>query len=120
MVAIMRQSVHQPQASRASVAATAAPSARLSTLRQQQPVLLHTAPRCRRVSTSRFAVSASWNNNSSPGVLDRVVSAVPYLLPLFDALRYGKFLIVKYPIFSTILAPIDPLIQIYFSVPYAR
>jgi len=50
---------------------------------------------------------------------DRVISGVPYLLPLFDGLRYGKFLFVQYPIIAKIISPLNPLIQVYFSVPFA-
>jgi len=52
-------------------------------------------------------------------IADRVVAGLPYLLPLFDGLRYGKFLFMQFPVFSTVLAPFDPLIRVYFSVPFA-
>ena len=58
-------------------------------------------------------------NNGSPGVPDRVVGALPYLLPLFDGLRYGKFLFVQFPVLASVIAPLNPLIQLYFSVPFA-
>lgn len=65
-------------------------------------------------------VCASWRNgNGPPSVPDRVVSALPYLLPLFDGLRYGKFLFLQFPTFAYVLAPFDPLIRVYFSVPFA-
>ena len=54
-----------------------------------------------------------------PTVPDRVLAGLPYLLPLFDGLRYGKFLFIQFPIFGTILAPLNPLISLYFSVPFA-
>jgi len=57
--------------------------------------------------------------NSSPGVPERVVGALPYLLPLFDGLRYGKFLFLQFPVFANVIAPLNPLIQLYFSVPFA-
>lgn len=53
------------------------------------------------------------------GVADRVIAGLPYLLPLFDGLRYGKFLFLQFPIFASVLAPFDPLIRVYFSVPFA-
>lgn len=59
------------------------------------------------------------NNGSSPGVPERVVGALPYLLPLFDGLRYGKFLFLQFPLFANVIAPLNPLIQLYFSVPFA-
>ena len=50
---------------------------------------------------------------------DRVVASLPYLLPLFDGLRYGKFLFTQFPAFGAILLPFEPLIRLYFSVPFA-
>ena len=35
-------------------------------------------------------------------------------------LRYGKFLFLQFPLFGQILAPLDPLIRLYFSFPFAR
>ena len=49
---------------------------------------------------------------------DRVVAALPYVLPLFDGLRYGKFLFLQFPIFTTILTPLDPLMRLYFQLPF--
>jgi len=60
-----------------------------------------------------------YNNSGSPGVPERVVGALPYLLPLFDGLRYGKFLFIQFPVFANVIAPLNPLIQLYFSVPFA-
>ncbi len=59
------------------------------------------------------------NNNQGGEVLNRVVSSVPYLLPLFDSLRYGRFLMVQIPVIGQVLAPLNPLIQLYFTVPFA-
>ncbi|KAI8112112.1 hypothetical protein M9434_003436 [Picochlorum sp. BPE23] len=64
-------------------------------------------------------VRARGYNSGSPGVPDRVVGALPYLLPLFDGLRYGKFLFVQFPVLANVIAPLNPLIQLYFSVPFA-
>jgi Chloroplast import apparatus Tic20-like len=55
-----------------------------------------------------------------PDVVDRVISGLPYLVPLFDSLRYGKFVISQYPIFADVLSPLSPLINLYFSIPFAR
>jgi hypothetical protein len=65
-------------------------------------------------------VCASWRGDGPSSVKDRVVAALPYLLPLFDGLRYGKFLFLQFPIFAAVLSPFEPLINIYFSVPFAR
>jgi hypothetical protein len=69
---------------------------------------------------ARSVVASGYNNNNQGGeVLDRVVGSVPYLLPLFDSLRYGRFLMLQFPIISTIISPLNPLIQLYFTVPFA-
>ena len=62
-----------------------------------------------------------FNNNGNQGgeVLNRGVSSVPYLLPLFDSLRYGRFLMLQIPLIGQVLAPLNPLIQLYFTVPFA-
>lgn len=94
-----------------------------------------------------FAVSARYN--SSPEIGERIIGSLPYLVPLFDGvklswsfiragmkackatsclqccvrfagLRYGKFLFLQFPLFGQILAPLDPLIRLYFSFPFAR
>jgi len=65
-------------------------------------------------------VCASWRGDGPSDVKDRVVAALPYLLPLFDGLRYGKFLFLQFPAFAAVLSPFEPLINIYFSVPFAR
>jgi uncharacterized membrane protein len=64
-------------------------------------------------------VCNSWRSDGPSSIKDRVVASLPYLLPLFDSLRYGKFLFVQFPILGAILAPFEPLINIYFSVPFA-
>ena len=68
---------------------------------------------------NRVTKVQGYNNSGSPGVPERVVGALPYLLPLFDGLRYGKFLFVQFPVFANVIAPLNPLIQLYFSVPFA-
>lgn len=50
---------------------------------------------------------------------DRAVAALPYLVPLFDGLRYGKFALAQNPIILNLLAPLDPLLRLYTSVPFA-
>jgi hypothetical protein len=77
-----------------------------------------------RAGARAVAVRARWSGGGGGGgggadIANRVLGAVPYLLPLFDGLRYGKFLFAQAPIFATLLAPFDPLIRVYFSVPFA-
>jgi hypothetical protein len=84
-------------------------------LKSSQSAVLSGVP-SRRTSS----VCNSWRGDGPSDVKDRVVAALPYLLPLFDGLRYGKFLFVQFPVFAAVLAPFEPLINIYFSVPFAR
>ena len=82
-------------------------------------------------------------------IADRAVASVPYLVPLLDGLRYGtrsaacrdgpamhtlvrpategiglphagKFLFAQFPSFAGLFAPLNPLINLYFSFPFAR
>lgn len=55
----------------------------------------------------------------TPSSRDRLIAAVPYMLPLFESLRYGKFFFQQFPISYSILAPLAPLIQLFQSVPFA-
>eukprot|EP00891_Asterochloris_glomerata_P006176 jgi/Astpho2/6176/Aster-03590 len=71
---------------------------------------------CRKVCRT----SASYNNNSGGvDIADRVVAALPFCIPLFDGLRYGKFFMLQFPIMAKILAPLDPVIRLYFGFPFA-
>lgn len=83
------------------------------------PLAARTAAVAAPTGRRQVAVAASWNRNSSPEIPDRVVAALPYLIPLLDGLRYGKFFLVQFPQFSTLLLPLEPLIRLYFSVPFA-
>lgn len=44
---------------------------------------------------------------------------MPYLIPLCDGLRYGKFFFAQFPQFARLLAPLNPLVSLYFTVPFA-
>jgi len=56
---------------------------------------------------------------TSPEPLDRVIAAVPYMLPFLDALSYGRFLFFQYPVLRQIISPLAPVISLYSSVPFA-
>jgi len=56
---------------------------------------------------------------SSPSVADRLIAAVPWLLPLLDAFSYGRFLFYQYPLAARAVAPLAPLVSLYASVPFA-
>jgi uncharacterized membrane protein len=57
--------------------------------------------------------------SASPSVPDRLIAAVPWLLPLLDAFSYGRFLFYQYPIAARIVSPLAPLVSLYASVPFA-
>lgn len=50
-------------------------------------------------------------------IKDRVISTVPYIVPMCDGLKYGKFLMMQYPVFAVLLEPITPFAKLYFSNP---
>ena len=49
------------------------------------------------------------------GLFDRVLAAVPYLLPLIASLKYGGAFFREFPAAMTLLQPLDPLIRAYYS-----
>jgi Chloroplast import apparatus Tic20-like len=58
----------------------------------------------------------SWRATAT--VPDRIFSALPYLLPLFYGVQFGKFLFEMFPALKLILIPILPIALIY-SIPFA-
>ena len=50
---------------------------------------------------------------------DRFFSALVYLLPLFDALPFGQFILNQFPILGLIYLPFTPLINFYYNFPFA-
>lgn len=48
-----------------------------------------------------------------------MIASVPYLLPLLDGLRYGKFFFREFPQTYVLLAPLEPLIKAYYTLPFA-
>jgi hypothetical protein len=50
---------------------------------------------------------------------DRFFSALVYLLPMFDALPFGQFMLRQFPFLGIIYAPFTPLINFYFNFPFA-
>lgn len=55
----------------------------------------------------------------SPDVADRVLSAIPYLLPFLDAFSYGRFLFWQVPAIKAIVAPFIPVLKVYAGIPFA-
>jgi hypothetical protein len=50
---------------------------------------------------------------------DRFFSALVYLLPLFDALPFGQFILKQFPVLGIIYVPFTPLINLYYNFPFA-
>ncbi|GMH35562.1 hypothetical protein BSKO_03430 [Bryopsis sp. KO-2023] len=67
------------------------------------------APTRRSIETQAYKVDVG----------DRVLASIPYFLPLFDGLRYGRYFLTQFPIFTRLLSPISPLYQIFQTVPFA-
>ena len=49
---------------------------------------------------------------------ERGAAAVAYLLPLLDALRYGRFLFRDFPLLAIPLLPLQPVVQLYYAFPF--
>ncbi|MBW4491152.1 MAG: hypothetical protein KME12_25625 [Trichocoleus desertorum ATA4-8-CV12] len=52
-------------------------------------------------------------------VPDRIFAALPYLLPLVDALPFGRFLFGQFPVLQLLFIPLFPVLQIYQTIPFA-
>eukprot|EP00177_Eucheuma_denticulatum_P000144 GFKZ01000252.1.p1 GENE.GFKZ01000252.1~~GFKZ01000252.1.p1 ORF type:complete len:235 (+),score=17.47 GFKZ01000252.1:59-706(+) len=60
-------------------------------------------------------------NNQSPRtpIPDRILSTLPYVIPLLDSLTFGKYVFSKVPLLSTLLlTPLYPLYTLYRGVPF--
>nr|WP_290227898.1 Tic20 family protein [Trichocoleus desertorum] len=53
----------------------------------------------------------TWRGSTT--VPDRIFAALPYLLPLIDALPFGEFLFSQFPILQLLFIPLFPVLQIY-------
>ena len=73
----------------------------------------------RRIRKTSSAPRASSDDDRSDAPLERALAAAPYLFPLLDGLRYGRFLFRQYPITQAIVSPLAPLAQLYYTVPFA-
>jgi len=56
---------------------------------------------------------------AKPEIGDRIIASVPYLLPLMDGVRYGRFFFQEFPQFYALLAPLQPLLKTYYTLPFA-
>lgn len=73
-----------------------------------------------RRTPSPFQMRFSRNNppNIPPPVPDRVLSTLPYLIPLLDSLTFGKYVFTRVPLIATLLSPLYPLYTIYRGIPF--
>lgn len=55
----------------------------------------------------------------STTVSDRIFACLPYLLPLIEVLQFGAFLLIQFPPLKVLFLPLEPLVAIYFGVPFA-
>ena len=46
------------------------------------------------------------------------VASLPYLLPLLDAIPFGKFVLFQYPFVARALSPLAPISMLYNAVPF--
>jgi uncharacterized membrane protein len=88
-----------------------------SGMQQQQPRPLLARP-ARRACLRAQARAGSYS--PQPSIPDRVLAAVPYLLPLLHSFQYGRFLLYTTPVLRQAVSPIFPLLQLYNSVPFAH
>jgi hypothetical protein len=59
----------------------------------------------------------AWRGSTT--VKDRIFACLPYLLPLVSALPFGGFLFQQFPAFRVLLIPLQPVLFIYQSIPFA-
>ncbi|EFJ44968.1 hypothetical protein VOLCADRAFT_64140 [Volvox carteri f. nagariensis] len=79
----------------------------LATLRRKPSVIAH----------ARYSpAGGGWS--PSPGIVDRVVAALPYILPYFDAVSYGRYLFHIYPAAKAAIQPFLPAMALYHSLPF--
>ena len=57
-------------------------------------------------------------SSGTTDVRDKFFSSLVYLLPLFDAFPFGRFILPQFPILSIIYVPFRPLLAFYLSFPF--
>ncbi|PNH07821.1 Protein TIC 20-II, chloroplastic [Tetrabaena socialis] len=58
------------------------------------------------------------SSGGSPGIVERVLAALPYMLPFFDVVAYGRYLFYMYPAVKAAIQPLLPAISAYHSLPF--
>jgi uncharacterized membrane protein len=59
------------------------------------------------------------NSRGSADTKDRIFGSLVYVIPLLDALPFGSFLLKQFPQIALIYLPLQPLIQVYYGIPFA-
>jgi uncharacterized membrane protein len=59
----------------------------------------------------------AWRGSAT--VQDRIFACLPYLLPLVQGVLFGRFLFRDFPALLVIFIPLQPLLLIYSSIPFA-
>jgi uncharacterized membrane protein len=59
----------------------------------------------------------TWRGTTT--VKDRIFACLPYLLPLISALPFGAYLFQQFPAFSLLFLPLQPVVVIYKTIPFA-
>ncbi|KAF8063676.1 TIC20-V [Scenedesmus sp. PABB004] len=67
----------------------------------------------------RRVSAAAFQFRTGPEAPDRALAALPYLLPLLDALPFGRYVFLQFPFVARAMAPLAPLALLYTSVPFA-
>ncbi|MEA5448987.1 Tic20 family protein [Leptolyngbya sp. CCNP1308] len=55
----------------------------------------------------------TWSSSPNPTIWDRLLAALPYILPVMSGLPYGDQLVSQFPVFGFLLLPLAPLIFVY-------
>lgn len=59
----------------------------------------------------------TWRGTTT--VKDRIFASLPYLLPIISALPFGSFLFRQFPALTILFLPLQPIMAIYNSIPFA-
>jgi uncharacterized membrane protein len=58
----------------------------------------------------------TWSSSPNPTILDRILAALPYILPIMSGLNYGAQLVTQFPILRFLLLPLAPFIIAYSTL----
>ena len=69
---------------------------------------------------NRAAMSSMDDEDGDATAAQRGLAALSYLLPLLDGLKYSKFLLLQFPLFTLALLPLKPAIDLWFSLGFLQ